>query len=199
MAERVGHNCGPIGVNPSAQGDYCIRPMLNLSGMGRGGFFKYSDWPFAARDAVPHGNPAYFWCEWFTGDHNFTSYIDDVAVYNALGTQVVNGKDTRWEMVEDPSLSGAIPMPAILQGISKYMYVEHIDGNVIEAAPRHTPASARQVVIDDYKATVDPTYDPLEDDALAFGAYDMDLVADPAGGFAWTADESSRRVFVNNP
>lgn len=192
LAEVLSYNCGPVGTLPAAQGDFCVRPIMNISGMARGGFFKYSGWPFDSESVAP--NPAYFWCEWFDGDHNFTAFIDDVAVYNALGTHVRSG--TNWQMTEDIALTGAVALPPELQGISKYMYVESIGGNIIEASPRHSPTSVRQRVVNDYVANHDPSY--TVDNPL-YGIVEMELRLSRHGGNEWVLDESTRRPFTVDP
>jgi len=166
--------------------------MVNMGGMGRGGFFQYDDWPFVAVDVVPNANPGYFWCEWFDGDHNFTSFIDDVAVYNGVG-KVAGPKIV---YVEDIPLNDAVVLPAFLQGLSKYMYAESLGGKIIEVSFRHSPITMRQSVIDDYQANVDSTWIPPTDGI--FGIADMEQVADPAGGFHWISDETTRRPLVQN-
>lgn len=196
VAERLGHNCGPIGTKPAVQTDVVVRPCMNLSGMGRGGFFEYGAWPFAAQANVPNANPGYFWCERFTGQHTYTSYVDDVARFNASAPGVLQFDPTQeWIMVEDSALVDVPVLPAFLQGISKYLYVEAIGGNIIEVAPRHSGMSARQTIIDEYKQ-IDPTYAPTD---IEFGAYDMVMRPDLAGGFRWEPKPNSRRPFVSEP
>jgi hypothetical protein len=194
LAERLGYDCGPIGTKPSAQTDVIVRPCYNISGMGRGGFFEYDQWPFAAQANVPNANPGYFWCERFTGLHTYTCLVDDVVRYNSHNsapyTYAVN---QTWLGVEDPTLANAPAIPAFLNGISKYLYVEAIDGNIIEVAPRHSPMGVRQVIVDEYKL-IDPSYVVPSD--AEFGMFDMKIMPDIAGGLRWETVANSRRPFT---
>jgi len=37
LAKKLGHISGPRGVNVPAAGEYIVRPVMNIMGMGRGG------------------------------------------------------------------------------------------------------------------------------------------------------------------
>lgn len=69
LSERLGYNCGPSGIYPSNSGEYIIRPIYNLCGMGVGAHVKYIE----SRDTtkVP---PGYFWCEYFYGNQYSVTY-----------------------------------------------------------------------------------------------------------------------------
>lgn len=194
LAEKFGYTCGPIGTHPSVQTDVILRPQMNIFGMGRGGFLEYDTWPFAPWDHAPNANPGYFWCEQFTGLHTYTCLVDDVVRYNSHNsapyTYAVN---QQWIGVEDPTLANVPTIPASLNGISKYLYVEAIDGNIIEVAPRHSPMGVRQVIVDEYKL-IDPSY-VIPVDA-EFGMFDMKIMPDIAGGLRWATVEGSRRPFT---
>jgi hypothetical protein len=70
----MGHLCGPCGVAPPVSGDYVVRPVYNLSGMGAGARRAW----IAAGDtrSVP---PGHFWCEWFDGPQHSVTYRWDGA------------------------------------------------------------------------------------------------------------------------
>ena len=78
LSERLGYNCGPCGTTPKEEGDYIVRPIYNLSGMGVGASIKHlTPGDFSQ---VP---PGYFWCEVLTG-HNFSAtfeFVHDVNPY----------------------------------------------------------------------------------------------------------------------
>lgn len=69
LSEQLGYACGPAGVAPKVDGQYIVRPIYNLSGMGVGAFKAF----IRGGDTrvVPPGS---FWCEWFTGPHVSVSY-----------------------------------------------------------------------------------------------------------------------------
>jgi hypothetical protein len=98
-----------------------------------------------------------------------------------------------WVGVEDNALTEAPALPAILQGISKYMYVESIGGNILEVAPRLGVTGARQTIIDEY-LLIDPTWIVPND--LLFGMVDQRIMPDVAGGFRWELLENTRRPFT---
>ena len=196
VAERLGHQCGPIGTRPSAQLDVIVRPQMNIFGEGRGGFYQYDEWPFAAWDNAPNANPGYFWCERFTGRHAYTQFIDDVARWCSYSEPYTLAVNQRWVGVEDPGLTEAPTLPAALQGVSKHLFVESIGGNILEVSPRLGMSGARQVAIDEYKL-IDPSYVPPTD--IEFGLVDAKIMPDVAGGFRWETIESSRRPFTVDP
>lgn len=132
IAERQGHNCGPCGTVPPTPGDYCIRPIYNLAGMGDGGVMKwnYDGTPETALPIIP----GWFWCEWFTGYHEWVDYTDDEPVRWSGGLH----KGRRW-VLEDMRDGGPRNprLPGPLRGLSKHLLVEWIGGKIIEVAPRH--------------------------------------------------------------
>jgi hypothetical protein len=195
VSERLGHTCGPIGTRPAVQTAVIVRPQMNIFGEGRGGFFEYDEWPFAAWDNAPNANPGYFWCEQFTGRHAYTQYIDDVARWCSYSEPYTHAVNQRWVGVEDVALTEAPALPAALQGVSKYLYVESIGGNIIEAAPRLGMSGARQVMIDEYKL-IDPTW--VEPNDLGFGLVDAVMRPDIAGSLRWESDEATRRPFTTD-
>lgn len=191
IAERMGYTCGPVNTVPPSRGEYIVRPIMNVTGMGNGGFYIVDTVPQVSRaitkDDAPNNNPGYFWSEVFTGNQNWTSYIDDVATYSTIGTR--NGNSLTFQ--DDPTLSDIIQLPDMFKGISKYMMLEHIGGNVIEIGPRHTGMYARQETIDGYRL-IDPSYDPID---IHFGLADWELTDDPAGGKRWSEVAGTRRPF----
>ena len=193
LAERLGHVCGPIGTRPAVQAEVIVRPQMNIYGEGRGGFYAYDTWPFAAWDHVPNANPGYFWCERFAGNHAYTGFVDDVAMHCSYSLPYTLAVNQRWNGIED--LAEAPVLPAVLQGISKYLFVESIGGKIIEVSPRLSMQGARQKYIDAYKL-IDPTW--IEPNDLGFGLVGMRMKPEPAGGFAWKLDESTRVPFTED-
>ena len=63
LSEQLGYNCGPASIAPRISGNYIIRPIMNLSGMGVGAKKVWID--AGDHSKVP---PGYFWCEWFHGN-----------------------------------------------------------------------------------------------------------------------------------
>lgn len=69
LSERLGYDCGPCGTTPKVAGQYIVRPIYNLSGMGVGASIKHINPGDFTQ--VP---PGYFWCEVFTGDNYSATY-----------------------------------------------------------------------------------------------------------------------------
>jgi hypothetical protein len=64
LSEQLGYDCGPAGVAPSQKGNYIVRPIYNLYGMGLGAFEME-----LGPDDADKLDPGTFWCEKFEGTH----------------------------------------------------------------------------------------------------------------------------------
>lgn len=73
VATYLGYCCGPSGIAPKVSGNYIVRPIYNLLGMGAGAKFQYIE--AGDRDSVP---PGYFWEEIFTGYTTSVGYDIDL-------------------------------------------------------------------------------------------------------------------------
>lgn len=198
LAERLGYNCGPTGMVVAA-GDYCVRPIMNLRGHGAGGFFKVTVAPGARRQF--HSLPGYFWMDWFDGVHTWVQYIDDVPVTYSENPVVDDVMSTSVRRSDNGNAIAAPALPAILQGISKYMLVEMLGDKIIEVSPRMMINNARQWIIDNYKV-IDPAYDPQEGTDMSMGNSDMarlDVVWNigerTLRGWRWDTAGQNRRPF----
>ena len=80
LSKRLGHICGPTGVDVPKPGTYIVRPCMNLLGMGIGAEFVN------LVDSTDHLPAGYFWCEIFTGQHLSVDY------YQGNQILVVEGK-----------------------------------------------------------------------------------------------------------
>lgn len=70
VARRSGHLCGPAGVPVPRRGWYCVRPCVNVRGMGIGAERRW----LAPETSVKKVEPGFFWVEWFDGDHLSVDY-----------------------------------------------------------------------------------------------------------------------------
>jgi len=79
LSLKLGYLAGPGGTSVPIDGDYIVRPIINLSGMGVG----------ANRMQINKGDytkvpPGYFWCEYFHGPNYTVDYewqvVDDVTI-----------------------------------------------------------------------------------------------------------------------
>ena len=186
LAERLGYVCGPSGTN-TPPGDYIIRPIMNLAGMGTGGVFRHHTPMNGTNDHIPAaGYPGHFWCEEFKGNHKFVEYINDVAVRGSTGVE----RGLLWEFTEDTVL---LPLPEVVRGISRYSLAEYKGGKLIEYSTRHIANCASQGTIDDYK-TIDPSYAPT---GVVLGLTDLRKVPFPPNGWTWEDVEEGRRPWRN--
>ena len=68
LALFLGHDCGPAGVPVEKPGQYIVRPITNMYGMGAGARVMWFD-----EDTVK-APPGSFWCEMFHGEHISVDY-----------------------------------------------------------------------------------------------------------------------------
>lgn len=69
LSEKLGYECGPCGIPPTKTGQYIVRPIYNLSGMGVGAELK-----IIQSGDTSQVQPGYFWCEVFRGKHYSATY-----------------------------------------------------------------------------------------------------------------------------
>lgn len=164
ICKRFGYEpYGPCGARMPA-GTYCVRPIINLGGMAKGGFSK---------ETVHEGKiiwkPGYCWTLWETGMRSWVEYINN-RVSSAL-IQVSWNEQTQRERYMELPADKANPLPEQLQNISRYMLVEYLDDTVIDIGPRHMSEDAREIVVKDYQK-FDPTYEaPVEGEAGHFAPH----------------------------
>lgn len=136
LSLRLGYDCGPSGINVTQTGEYCVRPIYNLGGMGAGASieFFYNTMP----TNIPSG---YFWCEKFEGNHISIDWIKKdnrwVPVFACEGLRQENDplyKFSKWNKIEIPDIS----LPKFIEDIDcEYINTEHIGNNIIEIHLRH--------------------------------------------------------------
>lgn len=192
LAERLGYTCGPVGSVPPP-GVYMVRPIMNLMGMGKGGFYV-QDVTVSDLERYIREPAGYFWCEFFEGTKNWTHYINDVPLYT-----------TRSNIVDDILVGGARvdsgpDLPDFLKGISRYMMVEHIgdDNKIVEVSPRAMASNGSARIIIDYR-TFDADYMP---DHVEFGNTDatrkevsLRTTERDLTGFVWDQVGLNRRSY----
>jgi len=107
LSLKLGYNAGPAGVSVPSDGDYIVRPIMNLSGMGVG----------ARRVQLERGDsntvkPGEFWCEYFHGPNVSIDYewqqMDDFRilrpVFAAQGYRTSSElyRFNAWKRIEPP-------------------------------------------------------------------------------------------------
>jgi hypothetical protein len=148
LYERLGYECGPAGVGMPDHGEYIIKPIMNLDGMGRGARKVCVGGPVVHDDL----RPGEFWCEWFYGKHLSTDLHRlgsghwKVAL-RAEGTPSGCHRFTRWVRASGPGLT-----PIALQALRKatasilddiklapVVNIESIGSRIIEVHLRGNP------------------------------------------------------------
>lgn len=134
LSRKLGYICGPVGVDVPKPGFYCVRPCVNLMGMGRGASIEYI---VDETDLYPVG---YFWQERFEGRHISVDYQDGEQVLCVEGFR--QNKDNlskfyKWTKID---ITPAIP-PLVQDIVNRYptVNVELVAGNVIEVHLRSNP------------------------------------------------------------
>ena len=134
LSKRLGYVCGPVGMDVPTPGFYCVRPCVNLLGMGVGSTIRYI---VEDTDMYPAG---YFWQERFEGRHLSIDYKDGEQVLCVEGFRHDSAnltKFSKWVKVDiTPTL------PSLVQDIvNRYptVNVETIAGKVIEVHLRGNP------------------------------------------------------------
>ena len=138
LALELGYEAGPACVPVKVTGDYIVRPVYNLYGMGIGAVKKYFDRYKDAEDLINHKHipPGYFWCEWFEGKHQSVDFIKEgnewVAFHAMVGKH--ESTDNLTKFIEWEVTKPDIELPDWLHNVTteKYLNVETIGDKIIE-------------------------------------------------------------------
>jgi len=130
----------PVGLK-FPPGDYCVRPMVNIMGMGSGGFRRI----VLTKEDFIQEPPGYCVTPWTNEYREWHMFVNDECWYSQKTVDYSNGIET---MVEcEPCME----LPQRLRGISRYMIVERLGELIIDVSPRHMVEEMKQEVIDDYR------------------------------------------------
>jgi len=158
LADWLGYDCGPCGVSVTSPGQYVVRPIMNLSGMGAGARIMHLE-------PGQHVEPGYFWCEVFDGPHitvDYGRWLEPVLAMEGIrdpGAPLWRWRE--WRRVE-PLLFPDIP----IWGEYPIVNVEFIGGKPIEIHFRPNPdARPGRVVWADEGGCDDPRFEAAPDDA----------------------------------
>ena len=148
LSLKLGYSCGPAGINVPNSGEYCVRPIYNLGGMGAGASFKF----FEKNEPtiIPAG---YFWCEKFYGNHISINYIKEnnkwIPIFACQGFRDKEDplyQFNMWKKIEIPN----IKLPKFIKYIdTPELNIEFIDNKIIEIHLRHGtdfPENATEIV-----------------------------------------------------
>lgn len=127
LSKKLGYICGPAGVDVPTPGNYIIRPITNILGMGRKASFSFIE------KTTDDLEPGMFWCEIFTGHHYSVDYRDEEQILCVEGIR--NKEDPLYKWKEWKRVATSIPYPSILrtlQGRYETINVEFIGEKIIE-------------------------------------------------------------------
>lgn len=136
LSLRLGYICSPSGIIPPYNGEYCIRPIYNLGGMGAGAKIQY-----LSNNKIPDIPAGYFWCEKFSGPHISVDYSKEneqwKPVFSCQGYRDKNNplyKFDRWKKIKNPNYE----LPQFIKDIdADKLNIEFIGDKIIEIHLRH--------------------------------------------------------------
>lgn len=127
IAKKLGHLCGPTGVPVPFGGDYIVRPIFNLLGMGRNARIE------SLKGSTDHLHPSEFWCEIFKGEHLSVDFYQKKTILVVKGTRDTEDSLYKWKKWE--KIEKSIDFPEILnnlKGSYDYINCEFISDKLIE-------------------------------------------------------------------
>lgn len=134
IAKKLGHLCGPTGVPVPFSGDYIVRPVFNLLGMGRNARIE------ALKDSTDHLHPSEFWCEVFKGEHLSVDFYQKEPILVVRGIR--DSKESLYKWKKWEKIQKDIKFPEILNNLKgnyDYINCEFIENKLIEVHFRQNP------------------------------------------------------------
>ena len=126
LSRHLNYSCGPAGLDVPVPGWYCVRPCVNMLGLGLG---AEKVWIDKETMHLPLGS---FWCEWFEGRHLSVDYhrgLQRLCVEGAKPETTLSRWDS-WKRTND-----YIPRPPLIRPLMKryeWVNLEFIGGRLIE-------------------------------------------------------------------
>ena len=134
VADHLGYLCGPAGVPVPKSGDYVVRPIYNLAGMGVVAKIIY----IVPEDiaAVPPGN---FWVERFVGTHYSVDYVRKDGKFEQYYCYIgVNSPDNLSRFYSWTRSDHKFTLPESIANIDvPRLNIEAIDDKIIEVHLRN--------------------------------------------------------------
>lgn len=141
VCNRMGYYANPSEIPVSKTALYCVKPIINLNGMGKGST------QVLLQSGESYDKPGYFYMDWFNGKHLSVDYNNKgevLSVYEGIQHDV--SKLWKWDMWIRRSETIAPAFPKELEelfDVSDYFNIEWIDGKLIEIHLRQTDAVER--------------------------------------------------------
>mgnify|MGYP006085025121 CR=1 FL=1 len=126
VARMMNYTSGPAGMDVPTPGWYCVRPCVNMMGLGLG---AAKHWLELETMHLPLGS---FWCSWFEGRHLSVDYHNNLQV---LCVEGYKNDDTliKWDVWK--RIVHTVARPTILNNILQrhtWVNCEFIGGHLIE-------------------------------------------------------------------
>lgn len=134
LSRKLGYVCGPSGMDVPQSDIYCVRPIMNMHGMGINARFEHLN-----KD-TNHLHPGEFWCEMFYGEHISVDYLNKTPILTVRGEREVSAPVYQWKRWT--KIKHCFDYPEILnelQGDYPMVNCEFIAGHLIEVHLRHNP------------------------------------------------------------
>lgn len=183
LSIKLGYHCGPAMKPVDKTGEYIIRPIMNLSGMG-----IHTRKMFLEQDRVTTIEPGYFWCEYFEGPQYSIDYKWNGKEYTPIfSSQGFIDKDefvyfNHWKRIKFPD----VDLPDWISELKEHdvINVEYIGNKIIEIHLRPS---------DDFPPGASEIYpvwkNTSKEQHLGFQKL----------GFAWREDYTDADGFLKNP
>lgn len=152
VAKRLGHEANPISVPIPRDGLWCVRPVLNLEGMGAHAYIDHF-----YKDQIIVDHPSHFWHEYFTGHHVSVDFYKGDVINACIGlrdndkrvSDLKLWKWTEWRKVKPEHYSSYHITADFIDRFRRtfknilnsydYLNVEMIGGNIVEVHLRPDP------------------------------------------------------------
>ena len=145
LSEKLGYQCGPAGVPVPKKGNYIVRPIYNLQGMGLDAKIMLLD-PDFEECQVPAGH---FWCEQFVGaqysaDFEWAHLRDGLWGWKQLYCWRGYNNPHLWRFHKWEKVDYEIKLPRFFNSLGwdwkvRHINVESIEANIIEMHLRKSP------------------------------------------------------------
>jgi hypothetical protein len=154
ISRLSGHICGPRGIPVPKPGEYFVKPVVNIEGMGEKARKVYLE-----KNTVELLHPGEFLCEVFEGEHlsiDYTKYEPTLKVVGTKHKEKPYQRFAKWEKTDKwhplPQFIGLIPLQY------RTINCEFIGGKLIEIHLRGNPdfAYGNTSVIPAWKDEADP-------------------------------------------
>jgi len=134
VADHFGYSCGPAGISVPYSGEYVVRPIYNLAGMGVGAKILY-----LTPDDTHLIAPGYFWVEKFIGTHYSFDYIKVNQRFEQLNCYIGKNTPENLSLFTSWSKSSAtFTLPDSLQELNvDKLNIEVIGDKIIEVHLRN--------------------------------------------------------------